>query len=72
MDYSLLVGLHFRESATDSQASGLGTPTGYFASFSEVVFWHIGGMSKLLAEKYTVISKAFAWAIELETWLLLA
>lgn len=35
MDYSLLVGLHFRESATDSQASGLRIPTGYFASF----FW---------------------------------
>lgn len=38
MDYSLLVGLHFREAATDGQASGLRTPTGYFASFSEIVF----------------------------------
>ncbi|XXG81482.1 hypothetical protein AAC387_Pa09g2106 [Persea americana] len=27
MDYSLLVGLHFREAATDGQASGLRTPT---------------------------------------------
>lgn len=38
MDYSLLVGLHFREAAADGQASGLRTPTGYFASFSEIVF----------------------------------